>query len=92
MPEANLNLINENLSITVTRENNGYYLCQLSNPLPDSSQNTISCYGQTQEHSIAIVIPNRFLNRFYSAIAGMTDFANNVLEIGSKLGIELIKN
>ncbi len=28
----------------------------------------------------------------FGAIAGMTDFANNVLEIGSKLGIELIKN
>ena len=32
MPETNPNLISENLSITVTLENNGYYLCQLSNP------------------------------------------------------------
>ncbi len=28
----------------------------------------------------------------FGAIAGTTDFANNVLEIGSKLGIELIKH
>ncbi|MDX2255098.1 MAG: DUF4926 domain-containing protein [Pseudanabaenaceae cyanobacterium bins.39] len=27
----------------------------------------------------------------FNAIAGMTDFANNVMEIGSKVGIELIK-
>jgi hypothetical protein len=56
MPETSPKLINENLSITVTLENNGYYLCQLSNPLPDSSPNTINCYGQTQEHAIAIAL------------------------------------
>ncbi|QYX31879.1 leucine-rich repeat domain-containing protein [Sphaerospermopsis torques-reginae] len=28
----------------------------------------------------------------FAGIAGMADFANNVMEIGSKLGIELIKN
>ena len=44
------------LTITVTLENNSYYLCQLSNPLQDPSKNTISCYGQTQEHSIAIAL------------------------------------
>lgn len=53
---TNLNLNSENISITVTLENNGYYLCQLSNPLLDPSQNTIKCYGQTQEHSIAIAL------------------------------------
>ncbi|PZV15466.1 MAG: hypothetical protein DCF20_10310 [Pseudanabaena sp.] len=56
MPEANPNLISENLSITVTLENKGYYLCHLSNPLPDPSQNPINCYGQTQEHAIAIAL------------------------------------
>ena len=55
---TNLNLNSENISITVTLENNGYYLCQLSNPLLDPSQNTINCYGQTQEHSIAIALEN----------------------------------
>ena len=49
-------LISENFSINVTLENNGYYLCQLSNPLPDPSKNTINCYGQTQEHAIAIAL------------------------------------
>jgi hypothetical protein len=56
MTDTNRNLISENLSITVTLENNDYYLCQLSNPLPDSSPNTINCYGQTQEHAIAIAL------------------------------------
>ena len=56
MSETNPNLISENFSITVNLENNGYYLCQLSNPLPDPSQNTINCYGQTQEHAIAIAL------------------------------------
>jgi phosphoribosylformylglycinamidine (FGAM) synthase PurS component len=46
----------KNFSITVTLENNGYYLCQLSNPLPAPSQNNINCYGQTQEHAIAIAL------------------------------------
>jgi len=54
MSETNPNLINENISITVTLENKGYYLCQLSNP--DPSQNNINCYGQTQEHAIAIAL------------------------------------
>jgi hypothetical protein len=49
-------LISENISINVTLENNGYYLCQLSNPSPDPSQNNINCYGQTQEHAIAIAL------------------------------------
>jgi hypothetical protein len=56
MTDTNRNLISENLSITVTLENNDYYLCQLSNPLPDSSPNTINCYGQTQEHAISIAL------------------------------------
>ena len=56
MPETNQNLISENLSIAVTLANKGYYLCQLSNPLQDPSQNTIHCYGQTQEHAIAIAL------------------------------------
>jgi phosphoribosylformylglycinamidine (FGAM) synthase PurS component len=56
MSETNPNLISENLSITVTLANNGYYLCQLSNPLPDPSQDNINCYGQTQEHAIAIAL------------------------------------
>lgn len=50
MPET------KNFSITVTLENNGYYLCHLSNPLPDPSQNPINSYGQTQEHAIAIAL------------------------------------
>lgn len=56
MPETNPKLISENLSINVTLENNSYYLCQLTNPLPDPSQNNINCYGQTQEHAIAIAL------------------------------------
>jgi phosphoribosylformylglycinamidine (FGAM) synthase PurS component len=56
MPQTTPNLISEKLFITVTLENNDYYLCQLSNPLPDLSQNNISCYGQTQEHAIAIAL------------------------------------
>ena len=56
MTETSPKLINENISINVTLENNGYYLCHLSNPLPDPSQNTINCYGQTQEHAIAIAL------------------------------------
>lgn len=56
MFETNPKLISENLSINVTLEDNGYYLCHLSNPLPDPSQNTINCYGQTQEHAIAIAL------------------------------------
>ena len=56
MPETNQNLISENLSIAVPLANKGSYLCQLSNPLQDPSQNTIHCYGQTQEHAIAIAL------------------------------------
>lgn len=56
MPEIHPNPMNENFAITVTLENNGYYLCQLSNPLADPSQSTINCYGQTQEHAIAIAL------------------------------------
>ncbi len=56
MPEPNLKLTSESLSINVTIENNGYFFCHLSNPLQDLSQNTISCYGQTQEHAIAIAL------------------------------------
>ncbi|OYQ65370.1 hypothetical protein B9G53_08170 [Pseudanabaena sp. SR411] len=56
MIETSPKLINENISINVTLEDNGYYLCHLSNPLPDPSQNTINCYGQTQEHAIAIAL------------------------------------
>jgi phosphoribosylformylglycinamidine (FGAM) synthase PurS component len=52
--ENNPNLISENFAVTVTLEDNGYYLCHLSNPSPDPSQNTINSYGQTQEHAIAI--------------------------------------
>jgi phosphoribosylformylglycinamidine (FGAM) synthase PurS component len=56
MSESNSNLISENFSIAVTLESNGYYLCQLSKPLPVLSQQTISCYGQIQEHAIAIAL------------------------------------
>ncbi|MCA6504324.1 MAG: hypothetical protein IM585_01705 [Pseudanabaena sp. M135S2SP2A07QC] len=56
MTETSPKLINENISINVTLENNGYYLCHLSNPLPDPSQSTINRYGQTQEHAIAIAL------------------------------------
>jgi hypothetical protein len=52
MTETSPKLINENISINVTLENKGYYLCHLSNPLPDPSQSTINRYGQTQEHAI----------------------------------------
>jgi hypothetical protein len=54
MSETNSYPTNVNLFLNVTLENNGYYLCQLSNPNP--SQNTIKCYGQTQEHAIAIAL------------------------------------
>ena len=38
-------------------------------------------------------LPNhQLLKLHYKPIANMTDFANNVMEIGSKLGIELIKH
>ncbi|MFN9533351.1 MAG: hypothetical protein ACK59W_02705 [Pseudanabaena sp.] len=56
MTETSPKLINENISINVTLENKGYYLCHLSNPLPDPSQSTINRYGQTQEHAIAIAL------------------------------------
>jgi hypothetical protein len=54
MLETNSAPTNINLSLKVTLENNGYYLCQLSNP--DASQNMINCYGQSQEHAIAIAL------------------------------------
>lgn len=56
IPKYESNLISENLSITVNLENDSYYLCQLSNPLPNPSQKTINCYGQTQEHAISIAL------------------------------------
>ncbi len=56
MTETSPKLINENISINVTLEDNGYYLCHLSNPSPDPSQNTINSYGKTQEHAISIAL------------------------------------
>jgi phosphoribosylformylglycinamidine (FGAM) synthase PurS component len=43
----------ENISITVQQQDNGQYICQLSNSLTNLSNNDIRCYGQTREHAIA---------------------------------------
>lgn len=44
------------LSITVQRQDNGQYVCQLSPSFSDAPREDIQCYGQTKEHAIAIAL------------------------------------
>ena len=52
------NSITENFAINVYPQNNGWYICELSN----LSTNTIRCYGQTGDHAIANALENLAAN------------------------------
>ncbi|AVH63786.1 hypothetical protein [Nostoc sp. 'Peltigera membranacea cyanobiont' N6] len=44
------------ITIAVQPQDNGQYICHLSSSLSDSPRENIQCYGQTQEHAIAIAL------------------------------------
>lgn len=56
MTDINPERITGNISIVVLPQDNGQYVCELSNSLYESSQNDIRCYGQNKEHAIAIAL------------------------------------
>jgi phosphoribosylformylglycinamidine (FGAM) synthase PurS component len=56
MTDINPNRVTGTLSITVLPQENGQYVCQLSSSLSDRNREEIQCYGQTQEHAIAIAL------------------------------------
>lgn len=56
MTENNPDRITGTISITVLSQTNGQYVCQLSTSLGDRPSYDIRCYGQTQEHAIAIAL------------------------------------
>ncbi|NJL35697.1 MAG: hypothetical protein HC899_02295 [Leptolyngbyaceae cyanobacterium SM1_4_3] len=54
--EMNPNGTTGTISVTVLLQDNGQYLCQTSTDLGDRPSDNIRCYGQTQEHAIAIAL------------------------------------
>lgn len=56
MTEANPAQITGTLSITILPQANGQYVCQISPLLSDRDREDIRCYGQTQEHAIAVAL------------------------------------
>ena len=56
MTENNPDQITGTISITVLPQTNGQYDCQLSTSLSNHPIYDIRCYGQTQEHAIAIAL------------------------------------
>lgn len=55
------------ITIALLPQDNGQYICQLSSSLSDSPRENIQCYGQTQEHVIAIALEQ--LADYYRRIA-----------------------
>ena len=56
MTDTNSDRMTGTITIAVLPQDNGQYVCQLSPSLSDRSRNDIQCYGQTQEHAIAIAL------------------------------------
>lgn len=56
MTDTNPDRITGTITIAVLPQDNGQYVCQLSPPLNAQSREDIQCYGQTQEHAIAIAL------------------------------------
>ncbi|NEP59889.1 MAG: hypothetical protein F6K31_23275 [Symploca sp. SIO2G7] len=56
MTARNSDEIIKTISIHIKPQDNGQYACQLSLSLGESSRENILCYGQTQEHAIAIAL------------------------------------
>jgi hypothetical protein len=46
----------ETITIALQPQDNGKYLCQMSLSLSDFPQDHLQCYGQSQEHAIAIAL------------------------------------
>jgi hypothetical protein len=55
MTKENADQMTVTLSMTVLPQANGQYACQMSSSLGDDEED-IQCYGQTQEHAIAIAL------------------------------------
>jgi hypothetical protein len=56
MTELNSDQITGTIAITVLSQANGQYVCQLSPTLSDAPRADIQCYGQSQEHAIAVAL------------------------------------
>jgi hypothetical protein len=56
MTELNSDQITGTIAITVQPPANGPYVCQLSSRLSASPRADIQCYGQSQEHAIAVAL------------------------------------
>jgi hypothetical protein len=56
MTDINPDRITGTLSIAVSPQVNGQYVCQMTSSLSDRSEENIQCYGQTPEHAIAIAL------------------------------------
>ncbi|MDX2241449.1 MAG: hypothetical protein NW224_12260 [Leptolyngbyaceae cyanobacterium bins.302] len=56
MTGINPDSITGTLSIAVSPQANGQYVCQMAPSLSDRSVENIQCYGQTPEHAIAIAL------------------------------------
>lgn len=56
MTEVNPDQITGTISITVSPQDNGQYVCQMSSSLSNRSRDDTRCYGQTKKHAIAIAL------------------------------------
>ncbi len=56
MTEPNTDRITGTITINVSPEANGQYLCQMAPTLSDQSRNGSEFFGQTPEHAIAIAL------------------------------------
>ena len=56
MTDLNPDRVTKTISITLLPQANGHYLCQLASSPSGSSTPDIQCYGQTQEHAMAIAL------------------------------------
>lgn len=56
MTETNSNSITETISLTVSLQTNGQYICEMTSSPSDRIQDEIRTYGQSQEHAVAIAL------------------------------------
>jgi hypothetical protein len=56
MAEVNPDSMTGSIAIAVFLQENGQYLCQISPSFSNAAGTNIQCYGQTQEHAIAIAL------------------------------------